>query len=186
MATVPSPRVAGSEAHRGPAGCRSSGRRGPVPRRGASPGPGPCEGGSVPTPAPCEEAAGGRQNREVSWDKVPGVASLLSLGHALRLPSPDRVVGGLPCLPETPPDKPTAGLARECTAPGGPHGRGAARVGSAGAAAELTHCAVSPAEGEVSAEEEGFENLNTMASTFIVLFLLGLFYSTTVTLFKVK
>ena len=46
-------------------------------------------------------------------------------------------------------------------------------------------CAVSPAEGEVSAEEEGFENLNTMASTFIVLFLLSLFYSTTVTLFKV-
>ncbi|OWK07120.1 hypothetical protein Celaphus_00017125 [Cervus elaphus hippelaphus] len=42
------------------------------------------------------------------------------------------------------------------------------------------------AEGEVSAEEEGFENLNTMASTFIVLFLLSLFYSTTVTLFKVK
>lgn len=41
-------------------------------------------------------------------------------------------------------------------------------------------------EGEVSAEEEGFENLNTMASTFIVLFLLSLFYSTTVTLFKVK
>nr|KAF6273897.1 immunoglobulin heavy constant mu [Pipistrellus kuhlii] len=40
--------------------------------------------------------------------------------------------------------------------------------------------------GEVSAEEEGFENLNTMASTFIVLFLLSLFYSTTVTLFKVK
>ncbi|KAF4008493.1 hypothetical protein G4228_020241 [Cervus hanglu yarkandensis] len=40
-------------------------------------------------------------------------------------------------------------------------------------------------EGEVSAEEEGFENLNTMASTFIVLFLLSLFYSTTVTLFKV-
>ncbi|KAG5198436.1 hypothetical protein JEQ12_008126 [Ovis aries] len=39
-------------------------------------------------------------------------------------------------------------------------------------------------EGEVSAEEEGFENLNTMASTFIVLFLLSLFYSTTVTLFK--
>lgn len=39
--------------------------------------------------------------------------------------------------------------------------------------------------GEVSAEEEGFENLNTMASTFIVLFLLSLFYSTTVTLFKV-
>uniref|UniRef100_A0A8C6EEW3 Ig-like domain-containing protein n=1 Tax=Moschus moschiferus TaxID=68415 RepID=A0A8C6EEW3_MOSMO len=36
-----------------------------------------------------------------------------------------------------------------------------------------------------SAEEEGFENLNTMASTFIVLFLLSLFYSTTVTLFKV-
>lgn len=47
-------------------------------------------------------------------------------------------------------------------------------------------CAVSSAEGEVSAEEEGFENLNTMASTFIVLFLLSLFYSTTVTLFKVK
>lgn len=41
-------------------------------------------------------------------------------------------------------------------------------------------------EGEVSAEEEGFENLSTMASTFIVLFLLSLFYSTTVTLFKVK
>ena len=37
----------------------------------------------------------------------------------------------------------------------------------------------------MSAEEEGFENLNTMASTFIVLFLLSLFYSTTVTLFKV-
>lgn len=35
----------------------------------------------------------------------------------------------------------------------------------------------------MSAEEEGFENLNTMASTFIVL--LSLFYSTTVTLFKV-
>lgn len=49
----------------------------------------------------------------------------------------------------------------------------------------LSPC-VSPAEGEVSAEEEGFENLNTMASTFIVLFLLSLFYSTTVTLFKVK
>uniref|UniRef100_G1LE35 Ig mu chain C region n=1 Tax=Ailuropoda melanoleuca TaxID=9646 RepID=G1LE35_AILME len=31
----------------------------------------------------------------------------------------------------------------------------------------------------------GFENLNTMASTFIVLFLLSVFYSTTVTLFKV-
>ncbi|CAK7316387.1 hypothetical protein VULLAG_LOCUS19695 [Vulpes lagopus] len=42
------------------------------------------------------------------------------------------------------------------------------------------------AGGEVSAEEEGFENLNTMASTFIVLFLLSVFYSTTVTLFKVK
>ncbi|VTJ88628.1 Hypothetical predicted protein, partial [Marmota monax] len=41
-------------------------------------------------------------------------------------------------------------------------------------------------EGEVSAEEEGFENLWTTASTFIVLFLLSLFYSTTVTLFKVK
>ncbi|KAM8783277.1 uncharacterized protein V5649_013616 [Rhynchonycteris naso] len=41
-------------------------------------------------------------------------------------------------------------------------------------------------EGEVSAEEESFENLNTMASTFIVLFLLSLFYSTTVTLFKVS
>ncbi|KAI5162391.1 Ribosomal Protein S6 Kinase Alpha-5 [Manis pentadactyla] len=40
-------------------------------------------------------------------------------------------------------------------------------------------------KGEVSAEEEGFENLSTMASTFIVLFLLSLFYSTTVTLFKV-
>uniref|UniRef100_A0A452RQZ0 Ig mu chain C region n=1 Tax=Ursus americanus TaxID=9643 RepID=A0A452RQZ0_URSAM len=40
-------------------------------------------------------------------------------------------------------------------------------------------------EGEVGAEEEGFENLNTMASTFIVLFLLSVFYSTTVTLFKV-
>ena len=37
----------------------------------------------------------------------------------------------------------------------------------------------------MGAEEEGFENLNTMASTFIVLFLLSLFYSTTVTLFKV-
>ena len=37
----------------------------------------------------------------------------------------------------------------------------------------------------MSAEEEGFENLNTMASTFIVLFLLSVFYSTTVTLFKV-
>lgn len=49
----------------------------------------------------------------------------------------------------------------------------------------LSPCAVSPAEGEVSTEEEGFENLNTMASTFIVLFLLSLFYSTTVTLFKV-
>lgn len=44
---------------------------------------------------------------------------------------------------------------------------------------------VSPAEGEVNAEEEGFENLWTTASTFIVLFLLSLFYSTTVTLFKV-
>lgn len=44
---------------------------------------------------------------------------------------------------------------------------------------------MSLAEGEVSADEEGFENLNTMASTFIVLFLLSLFYSTTVTLFKV-
>lgn len=44
---------------------------------------------------------------------------------------------------------------------------------------------MSLAEGEVSAEEEGFENLNTMASTFVVLFLLSLFYSTTVTLFKV-
>lgn len=41
-------------------------------------------------------------------------------------------------------------------------------------------------EGEVNAEEEGFENLWTTASTFIVLFLLSLFYSTTVTLFKVK
>uniref|UniRef100_A0A5F9CVX8 Immunoglobulin heavy constant mu n=1 Tax=Oryctolagus cuniculus TaxID=9986 RepID=A0A5F9CVX8_RABIT len=40
-------------------------------------------------------------------------------------------------------------------------------------------------EGEVGAEEEGFENLWTTASTFIVLFLLSLFYSTTVTLFKV-
>ncbi|KAG8519299.1 hypothetical protein J0S82_016986 [Galemys pyrenaicus] len=40
-------------------------------------------------------------------------------------------------------------------------------------------------EGEVRAEEEGFENLSAMASTFIVLFLLSLFYSTTVTLFKV-
>uniref|UniRef100_A0A6I8P1P3 Immunoglobulin heavy constant mu n=1 Tax=Ornithorhynchus anatinus TaxID=9258 RepID=A0A6I8P1P3_ORNAN len=40
-------------------------------------------------------------------------------------------------------------------------------------------------EGEVNAEEEGFENLWTTASTFIVLFLLSLFYSTTVTLFKV-
>ncbi|ELK18451.1 Ig mu chain C region membrane-bound form [Pteropus alecto] len=40
-------------------------------------------------------------------------------------------------------------------------------------------------EGELGAEEEGFENLNAMASTFIVLFLLSLFYSTTVTLFKV-
>ncbi|KAL1779366.1 immunoglobulin heavy chain [Sigmodon hispidus] len=39
-------------------------------------------------------------------------------------------------------------------------------------------------EGEVNAEEEGFENLWTTASTFIVLFLLSLFYSTTVTLFK--
>lgn len=38
----------------------------------------------------------------------------------------------------------------------------------------------------MSADEEGFENLNTMASTFIVLFLLSLFYSTTVTLFKVE
>lgn len=37
----------------------------------------------------------------------------------------------------------------------------------------------------MGAEEEGFENLNTMASTFIVLFLLSVFYSTTVTLFKV-
>lgn len=37
----------------------------------------------------------------------------------------------------------------------------------------------------MSAEEEGFENLWTTASTFIVLFLLSLFYSTTVTLFKV-
>lgn len=43
---------------------------------------------------------------QVSWDKVLGVASLLSLGHALRLPGPDRVVSGLPCLPETPPGKP--------------------------------------------------------------------------------
>lgn len=42
-----------------------------------------------------------------------------------------------------------------------------------------------PAESEVNAEEEGFENLSAMASTFIVLFLLSLFYSTTVTLFKV-
>uniref|UniRef100_A0A2I3GDE0 Uncharacterized protein n=1 Tax=Nomascus leucogenys TaxID=61853 RepID=A0A2I3GDE0_NOMLE len=40
-------------------------------------------------------------------------------------------------------------------------------------------------EGEVSADEEGFENLWATASTFIVLFLLSLFYSTTVTLFKV-
>ena len=54
---------------------------------------------------------------QVSWDNVLGVASLLSLGHALCLPSLDRVVSGLPCLPETPPDKPTAGLARECTCP---------------------------------------------------------------------
>nr|7WSP_B Chain B, Isoform 2 of Immunoglobulin heavy constant mu [Homo sapiens] len=38
-------------------------------------------------------------------------------------------------------------------------------------------------EGEVSADEEGFENLWATASTFIVLFLLSLFYSTTVTLF---
>lgn len=37
----------------------------------------------------------------------------------------------------------------------------------------------------MGAEEEGFENLWTTASTFIVLFLLSLFYSTTVTLFKV-
>lgn len=37
----------------------------------------------------------------------------------------------------------------------------------------------------MNAEEEGFENLWTTASTFIVLFLLSLFYSTTVTLFKV-
>lgn len=44
---------------------------------------------------------------------------------------------------------------------------------------------MSTAEGEVNAEEEGFENLWTTASTFIVLFLLSLFYSTTVTLFKV-
>lgn len=49
----------------------------------------------------------------------------------------------------------------------------------------LTLCAVFPAEGEVSAEEEDFENLNTVTSTFIVLFLLSVFYSTTVTLFKV-
>lgn len=34
-------------------------------------------------------------------------------------------------------------------------------------------------------EEESFESLLTMATTFIVLFLLSLFYSTTVTLFKV-
>lgn len=53
------------------------------------------------------------------------------------------------------------------------------------AAQPCDHRALSPTEGEVSAEEEGFENLNTMASTFIVLFLLSLFYSTTVTLFKV-
>ena len=68
----PSPRVAGSEAHRGPAGFRSSGRRGPGPRRGASPGPGPREGGSVPTPAPCEEAVGGTQNREVGEPSQEG------------------------------------------------------------------------------------------------------------------
>lgn len=49
-----------------------------------------------------------------------------------------------------------------------------------------TVCSTSIAGGEVSAEEEGFENLSAMASTFIVLFLLSLFYSTTVTLFKVK
>ncbi|KFO35300.1 Ig mu chain C region membrane-bound form [Fukomys damarensis] len=40
-------------------------------------------------------------------------------------------------------------------------------------------------EGEANAKEEGFENLWTTASTFIVLFPLSLFYSTTVTLFKV-
>ncbi|XP_017704430.1 PREDICTED: uncharacterized protein LOC108513237 [Rhinopithecus bieti] len=61
-------------------------------------------------------------------------------------------------------------------------------AGFAGCRPSLTlfPCAVSPAEGEVSADEEGFENLWATASTFIVLFLLSLFYSTTVTLFKVK
>lgn len=63
MASVPSPRVAGSEAHHGPASCSSSGWRGPMPRRGASPGPGPCEGGSAPIPSPCEEAARGCPRR---------------------------------------------------------------------------------------------------------------------------
>lgn len=60
-------------------------------------------------------------------------------------------------------------------------------AGFAGCHPSLTlfPCAVSPAEGEVSADEEGFENLWATASTFIVLFLLSLFYSTTVTLFKV-
>ena len=65
--------------------------------------------------------------------------------------------------------------------------RGWAPGGFAGCRPSLTLFprAVSPAEGEVSADEEGFENLWATASTFIVLFLLSLFYSTTVTLFKV-
>uniref|UniRef100_A0A8C3XV14 Immunoglobulin heavy constant mu n=1 Tax=Chelydra serpentina TaxID=8475 RepID=A0A8C3XV14_CHESE len=41
-------------------------------------------------------------------------------------------------------------------------------------------------DGFVDAEEEDFYNLWTTASTFIILFLLSLFYSTTVTLIKVK
>uniref|UniRef100_A0A452HY82 Ig-like domain-containing protein n=1 Tax=Gopherus agassizii TaxID=38772 RepID=A0A452HY82_9SAUR len=41
-------------------------------------------------------------------------------------------------------------------------------------------------DGFMDAEEEDFYNLWTTASTFIILFLLSLFYSTTVTLIKVK
>lgn len=116
-------------------------------------------------------------------------------GSALRPPAaPSQRVRGLHASPRpflTSPGAPSPKGEAACIPlprparlllPARPASRGAACRGRR--AALLSPC-VSPAEGEVSAEEEGFENLNTMASTFIVLFLLSLFYSTTVTLFKV-
>lgn len=144
-------------------------------------------------PAPVVLAALPSADPWETWAQPPAQSALLCAPGAAGL-------GALP-PPRLAPQAQSAGSARPFPSvpcfchplpspPGGQHSGGPgglrkrAAWGTPWHPQSLSPCYVS-AEGELGAEEEGFENLNTMASTFIVLFLLSLFYSTTVTLFKV-